>query len=657
MKKLVLVLLSCLLVFTIAFSIINFSNNTGTPTIKYDEEKVTSLPKVGTIENLKELLKEASKNDRYYTGGIIFDAVVDDMAVAEGSLAMNGATADAATGAVSKGEYSETNVQVNGVDEADIVKTDGKNIYQLTNDELIITRAYPANEMKIIERIRFNDGYNQKYSLYPSELYVDGDYIVVIAQTYGNRWVYAANDDTEKIEYKDMAIAAIYDVNTFELVRKVEIEGNYISSRKIGSAIYLVSNKYMYYRKDMNDDEIMPLYRDTAHAENYRCIDVTEMCYFPGYEDTSCLIVAGFNLNNDNEIQISSYLGSGNEIYASKNSLYVTQAIYERPGFVKQIAEEFLYDYYAETKTTTNIYKFAIDNGKTEYKGMGTVPGALLNQFSMDENGEYFRIATTTGDTWNDNSKNNLYILNKNMEIVGEIEGLAKGERIYSVRFMGDKCYIVTFKNVDPLFVIDLSDNENPKVLGELKIPGYSDYLHPYKENYLIGFGKDTIVKQYKAWDGSIDETAYEVGLKMALFDISDFENPKELYSVKIGDRGSYSELSNTHKALLFDEEKNIIAFPATVTKSTKIDSDGIPNYGETEFEGALVYGLDLEDEGFYLKARIDHKDENNQNDKYYYNKQIRRILYIDNVLYTVSNEMVKANDINTFVELNKVEL
>lgn len=656
MKKLVLVLLSCILVFTIAFSIINFSNNTGDiPTITYDEENLASLPKVGTIENLKKLLKEASKNDRYYTSGIIFDAVADDMAVVESASAtINGTTA---TGDVSKGEYSETNVQVNGVDEADIVKTDGKNIYQLTNDELIITRAYPANEMKVIERIRFNDGYNQKYSLYPNELYVDENYIVVIAQTYGNRWVYKANDDTEKIEYRDMTIAAIYDIDTFELVRKVEIEGNYLSSRKIGSAIYLVSNKYMYYSKDSNDDNIMPLYRDTAYTENYRCIDVAEMCYFPGYEDTSCLIVAGFELDDDDEVQISSYLGSSNEIYASKNSLYVTQAIYERPGYIKQVVNDIFYDYYAETKTTTNIYKFAIDNGKTEYKGMGTVPGTLLNQFSMDENGEYFRIATTTGDTWNDTSKNNLYILNKDMEIVGEVEGLAKGERIYSVRFMGDKCYIVTYKNVDPLFVIDLSDNENPKVLGELKIPGYSDYLHPYKENYLIGFGKDTIVKQYKAWDGSVDETAYEVGLKMALFDISDFENPKELYSVKIGDRGSYSELSNNHKALLFDEEKDIIAFPATVTKSTKTNSDGIPNYGETEFEGALVYGLDLEDRGFYLKARIEHRDENVENDKYYYNNQIRRILYIDDVLYTVSNEMIKANDINTFIELNKVEL
>ena len=138
MKKIVLLIISFILVFTIAFSIINFSNNVNKPVIKFVENTPTSLPKVGTIENLKELLKDASKNDRYYTGGIIFDAMVDDMAIAESaSTAINGD--------VSKGEYSETNVQVSGVDEADIVKTDGKNIYQLTNNELIITKVNPVN--------------------------------------------------------------------------------------------------------------------------------------------------------------------------------------------------------------------------------------------------------------------------------------------------------------------------------------------------------------------------------------------------------------------------------------------------------------------------------------------------------------------------------
>ena len=661
MKKVILIFISILMILGISYSIIEISEknseksiveNVNVPVI--EDTEIENLPKVGTIENLKSMLKKANNNN-FYLGDLVFESATD-MAT-DGALAINGTASMESITADSKGEsYSETNKQEAGVDEGDIVKTDGKNIYQLTSNELVITKAFPAEEMKIIKKVRFNDGYsNKKMNLNPMELYIDDEYITVIAQLYGrNYWYYDETEDLEKNEYKDLIVAIVYDINTFEMLRKVEIEGSYVSSRKIGSAVYLVSNKYIYYRKDIKDNEIMPLYRDTIINDSYKCIDVAEMCYFPNFEDNSCLLVAGFDIESDEEVQISSYLGAGNEIYASQTTLYVTQPIYEKVSYLKEAVREIMYDYYPSREVKTNIYKFAISNGKATYKGMGTVPGQLLNQFSMNENGEYFRIATTTGDTWNETSENHLYVLNGKMQIVGSLEGLAKGERIYSTRFIGDKCYIVTYQYVDPLFVIDLSDNENPKVLGELKIPGYSDYLHPYKDNYLIGFGKDTIVEEYEMWDGSIEQTAYENGLKMSLFDISDFENPKEIDSIKIGDRGSYSELSYNHKALLFDEEKNIIAFPATVTESKGTYSDGLPKYGETVFSGALIYGLDL-DEGFYEKGRITHSV--NENNKYYYGNNIDRILYIDDTLYTTSDSMIKANDINTFEELNKVEL
>ncbi len=654
MKKICLILISIVLIFGISGSILYFSNDTGVFQKENNEEKyVESLPKVGSIENLKKMIKK-SDNNKYWsnTNGLIFDAVAESAPTVSGDLGFS-ATTDSV-----KGEsYSETNIQEVGVDEADIVKTDGKNIYQLTNNELVITKAYPADEMEILERITFNDGYsNNKMNLNPLELYVDDEHITVIAQMYGRGYWYTEKD-LDKMEHKDLILAIVYDVDSFELLRKVEIEGSYISSRKIDSSIYLVSNKYIYYRDNMDDNEIMPLYRDTIVSDAYNCVSVEDMCYFPNFVDSSCLLIAGFNVESDEKVQISSYLGAGNEIYASKKSLYVTQPIYEKENYITEAVNNLIIrDYYSTRDVKTNIYKFNINDGKTIYKGMGTVPGSLLNQFSMNEDGDYFRIATTEGNTWDETSKNNLYVLDKDMKIVGELEGLAKGERIYSTRFLGDKCYMVTYQYVDPLFVIDLSDNENPRVLGELKIPGYSDYLHPYKENYLIGFGKDTIVKEYKAWDGSVEQTAYEVGLKMSLFDISDFENPKEVHSIKIGDRGSYSELSYNHKALLFDETKNIIAFPASVTKSDGSLSNGIPNYGKTVFTGALVYGLDLEGEGFYLKGKISHEEA--ENDLYYYsNNNINRILYIDNVMYTTSNSMIKANDINTFKEINKVEL
>lgn len=643
MKKICLVLISVILVLSLAYGIIYLSNlEQNKLVIKQNVEEdlnEEALPKVGSIENLKKMLKDAQTNmNKYY----VVEDLMADGAIAESSSALNDG--------VKSESHSETNIQENGVDEGDIVKTDGKNIYQLTNSELIITKAYPVEEMKILERLAFNDGYTSKVSFYPIELYIDDDYITVVAQMYGkNYWYYdTVEEDIDELEYKNLVLVAVYDINSFELVRKIEIEGNYVSSRKIGSSVYVVTNKYIYYKNNIKDNEIMPLYKDTLVSNDYTCIDVDKMCYFPDFTDTSCLLISSFKLDNNESVQIKSYLGAGNEIYASTEYLYVTQPYYEKENALIEVKDRLL-NTSSTREVKTNIYKFLIEDGKTEYKGMGTVPGTLLNQFSMSEDKGYFRIATTIGDTYDGSAKNNLYVLNNKMETVGKLENLAEGERIYSTRFMGDKCYIVTYQYVDPLFVIDLSDNENPKVLGELKIPGYSDYLHPYKDNYLIGFGKDTIVKKIKKWDGTTSETAYEVGLKMALFDISDFENPKELYSVKIGDRGSYSELSYNHKSLLFDEAKNIIAFPAIITESTGTTSKGIPNYGETVFAGALVYGLDLNGDGFYLKGKITHENASEYSN-------VNRILYIDDVLYTTSNSMIKANNINTFEELNKIE-
>ncbi|MDI6884716.1 MAG: beta-propeller domain-containing protein, partial [Hadesarchaea archaeon] len=196
--------------------------------------------------------------------------------------------------------------------------------------------------------------------------------------------------------------------------------------------------------------------------------------------------------------------------FVSSNNIYVTYTdywVYPLRDWSSEINGW-------ETETTI-IHKISIANGTIEYKSQGEVPGQVLNQFSMDEYQGYFRIATTTG--WM--GQNNVYVLDGNLDIVGRLEGLAPGESIYSARFIGSRAYLVTFKKVDPLFVIDLEDPKNPRALGELKIPGYSDYLHPYDETHLIGVGKDTVDMGSFAW--------YQ-GIKIALFDVSDPENPRE---------------------------------------------------------------------------------------------------------------------------------
>ncbi len=201
------------------------------------------------------------------------------------------------------------------------------------------------------------------------------------------------------------------------------------------------------------------------------------------------------------------------------------------------------------------------------------MPGQVLNQFSMDEYDDHFRIATTTWTYTNltSNPTNNVYVLDMNMSIVGKLEDLAPGEHIYSARFMEKRCYLVTFVMIDPLFVIDLSDPTKPAVLGQLNITGYSNYLHPYDENHIIGVGKETSPSDegFFAW--------YQ-GVKISLFDVSNVSDPIQIANYTIGDRGTNSPVLYDHEAFLFDKEKDLLVIPVLVAKVDRSQyPDAIP--------------------------------------------------------------------------------
>ena len=200
---------------------------------------------------------------------------------------------------------------------------------------------------------------------------------------------------------------------------------------------------------------------------------------------------------------------------------------------------------------------------------------------------------------------NNLYVLDKDMKIVGKLQGLANGEQIYSVRFIGDRAYIVTFMLTDPLFVIDLKNPTSPKVLGELKIPGFSNYLHPYDDTHLIGFGMDTTVIN----EGGMDR-AKTKGMKIAIFDVSNVSKPVQQFMTTIGGVGTYSEVLNNHKALLFSKEKNLLALPVTEN-----NYDNKTNSSQQSYQGAYIYNIDLVN-GIKLKGKITHMDEDNNSNK-----------------------------------------
>ena len=327
--------------------------------------------------------------------------------------------------------------------------------------------------------------------------------------------------------------------------------------------------------------------------------------------------------------------------------------------------ETWLTDKYkdiAKELEKTVIHKIALDKGDLEYQTVGEVPGYVLNQFSMDEHDGFFRIATTKNrnfsqfiDDASQESYSNLYVLDKELNIVGRVERLAEGERIYSVRFMQDRAYLVTFKQTDPLFVVDVSEPSNPRVLGELKIPGVSEYLHPYDDTTLIGFGHDA------------EENGRLKGLKLSLFDVADVAQPREIDSYIWGDRSSNSIALYDHHAFLFSLDKNLLVVPTENSTDIIFEEESVLSTSrktivrpKNRFRGASVFTVTKD--GFTLKGTINHADTNDAtplwHDSYnYYDTTVQRSLYISDALYTLSNKYLKINALTDLSEIKTLPL
>ncbi|MFD0715392.1 beta-propeller domain-containing protein [Paenibacillus sp. GCM10027626] len=624
------------------------------------------LPAVGTYKKLRELIENANARGNLYGRD---DGITIAQEEKVNAVPAAAPMEESLSGSVEAADYSRTNVQVEGVDEADWAKTDGRFVYQISGSRVFIADVTDPRAPKLAATLEY--GAEEQFA--PLELYVDGSRLIVIGQ---NRVFFpvplhsegAAAKSAVPSSGKDkMAIIAppaasrsavktkIYELGGSgvpKLVRETTLEGDYVSSRKIDGALYLVTNKgYFYPANYETSEDYEPWYGDTGKSSELKKLPLERVRYFPDSPDATTMLVGALDLDSPGrEMQVSAYLGSGQTIYASAKHLYVAISEYVPNG------EGF--------REQTRVHKFRLDGGSIVYTGEGTVPGTVLNQYSMDEHNGYFRIATTKGNVWGtgeDRASNNLYVLDESMKTAGKLEKLAPGERIYSARFLGGRAYMVTFRNVDPLFAIDLRNPAKPAVLGQLKIPGYSDYLHPYDDNHIIGFGKDTEVQSVKG-SGMEEPTAFYQGLKMALFDVSDVSHPKEKFKEIIGDRGTGSELLGNPKALLFSKSKNLLAFPVELMEiPNKTSGDGtndITEYGEFVYQGAYVYRVDL-NEGFKLRGRITHlsNDDLLKSGQYDYDyaKSVRRILYAGDTLFTLSDSLLKANDMGTLAERGKL--
>jgi uncharacterized secreted protein with C-terminal beta-propeller domain len=394
-------------------------------------------------------------------------------------------------------------------------------------------------------------------------------------------------------------------------------------------------------------------------------------------------------------------MGGAGTIYVSQNNMYVTYPSYTYQLLKAPIANTgdvrigILPQDSSPEKTS--IYRIAVSGSSMTFAAQGNVTGNVLNQYAMDENNNYFRIATTAyyynSATGTSTQQNNVYVLDMSLQTVGKLENLGTGENFHTARFMGDRCYLVTFQRTDPLFVIDLSQPTNPRLLGELTIPGYSDYLHPLDQTHLIGLGKDAV-----AGEGNF---AWYLGLKLSIFDVADVNNPKEIAKFNIGDRGTNSEALYEPKAFLFDNAKGLLVLPVdlylinqtatsiingipekalppvaqTTSSTVTTPSGGIgtgssspSTYGQFVWQGVYIFKVSLT-KGFELQGNITQMDNAAalMNDPALitrssyqwvdYNHFITRSLYIENVLYTLSETRVQLNSLDTFEQIARIDL
>lgn len=435
-------------------------------------------------------------------------------------------------------EYGTTNTQEKGVDEGDVVKTDGRYLYVIGKNDA------KENSLSIVDtadgKMTKTASVSIKDGVSLSELYVYGNYAVVLGMEYNNNYGQGAAESEEIFPVYDCVVMSgdtfvgVYDISdkaSPKTVKEFTQQGIYNSSRMIGSKLYCVSTYDVnLYAKDLKDSCIPEITVDGANKKlPADCISMISETNSPSYAIISSLDVA-----SGAEPQTNAVLGRVSELYVTADNFFLSELSYEN------------------SSETTKIYKFGYTDNGVEFEACGQVPGYLNNQFSLSYDGTYLRAATTKtvveesrdGDTVSasiGNTINALYVLDGNLVQVSKVDNLAPGERIKSARFMGNMAYIVTFRQTDPLFAVDLSDPANPKVMGQLKITGFSEYLHPFADNLLIGVGRDGT------------ESGINGDCKVSLFDVSDPANPTEAskLSVMNGNGYCWTEMGYNHKVYI----------------------------------------------------------------------------------------------------------
>jgi len=574
---------------------------------------------------------------------------------------------------------SGTNNQVSGVDEADFVKNDGHYIYTATGSALHIVEAWPAASMHEVGKVALEGT--------PLKLFVAGDRALVYSSspraqptggfrsmpmpggggaacTYGYDCDFSGDGTATVISLFD-----IHDRAQPKLLRRLKSSASLVAARRIGNAIHTVLGQtaatpaYDTYPKagSWNSESELQRAFDALKVENETKMStvsmkdqlptldlgggaapVTRILQSTVPDGVAFTTVLSLDIANDsaplNSVTVLTRAGA---VYASAKALYVAVP-HQRSGFYGWFDESPALD------EVSTVHKFAIGEGvlTTEYRASGIVKGRVLNQFSMDEKDDHLRIATTTGHLPDPNAHNTLSVLAQEgpaLRVSGQIDNIAKGEDIRSVRFDGDRGFMVTFKKTDPLYAFDLSNPSAPVTLGELKIPGFSTYMHVMDATHLLTIGYDA---------NDHGDFAYFDGVILQIFDVSNPQSPTLVQKTKIGTRGSSSEALSDHLAFNYFVPKGALALPMTIC-----EGGGDGSYGTNmTFSGLMVYDVSL-DRGFSLRGSVAHPNVDTGNG---YNSsgcsnwwanassEVKRSIFMDDFVYSISSSRIKANNLQT---------
>ncbi|MBD7985301.1 beta-propeller domain-containing protein [Sporosarcina sp. Sa2YVA2] len=612
-------------------------NRKGYNVLEKDKIEFTVYETIESVKTEADLTAyfENAKNMQYiFHGG---------MEAEEESASMDAAKSSSASGSA---DHSTTNVQVEGVDESDIVKTDGNYMYTISdNQQVQIVDVRNPQSMKIASVLKKDENY------YPSQLFLQDNLLIVIGD---KMFPFEQKKELSKkmLPINNMTTVRIYNVEDRanpKLMREVGAEGYLNNARKADNIMYLITNVYpdIWMKGEIEGDVLRPVVFDSTDEKTSKYMDLQDIAILPGATEPTYTVITAIDLTKpvESRLETKGFLGSSAQLYMNKDHLYLTAPKYDM-DFSDRGSKAIIWN---PTNMFTQFFKFKLDGASVDYLSTTELKGTVLNQFSMDEYNGHFRVVMTEGNMWDETnpSQNHLYILDGDMKLKGSVEGLAKGERIYSARFMGDKAYMVTFRETDPLFVIDVADPSKPEVLGELKIPGFSNYLHPLGDNHLIGFGYDTVAKKNPSGG---DPLIITKGMKISLFDVTDFHNPKEQDTEIIGGQGTYSQIQYDHKALFQHHSRNLFGFPINV-------------YGESEKEfevnfkgaGALVYEITAE-KGIVLKGDL-VKDKAPGQQYEEWEKEVQRIIYSGDNLYTIARNGISSYELDSFQEISTLRL